>query len=214
MPPRLVGTPRFSLPTEPASADVVGTQRPVIAVTYRSAGAKPDAILAYSENLAAALSGTDRAVGTLVAATPGTQWTRDGRVKAPDLVHAVDPAGWLLLQYNPFSYGHWGIAPWLLKDLGRVRRGGTSVAVMVHEAFVSPTNSRQWLLRTWQRAQLKAVLDRADIAFAATASLVDCVCELRPELPVHHAPVGSNFPDGRAARAPTRARLELEDGDI
>lgn len=186
----------------------------MIAVAYRGAGARPDAILAYSETLTSALSDTDRAVGTLVTATPGTEWTIAGQGMAPDLVRAVEAAEWVLLQYNPFSYGHWGFAPWLLKDLGRVRRRGTSVAVMVHEAFVSPTNTRQRLLRSWQRAQLRAVLDRADIGFASTASLVDCVHELRPDLPVHHAPVGSNFPDGRAARAATRTRLGLEDRDI
>lgn len=196
-------TPSSSIPGEP-----------VIAVTYRGSGSDPDAILAYSANLAAALSGTERAVGALVAATPGADWTVDGRPVGSDLVRTVQPAQWVLLQYNPFSYGHWGVAPWLLKDLHRLRRRGTSVAVMVHEAFISPTTTKQRVLRAWQRAQLKAVLDRAEIAFAATHSLVGCVRELRPELPVHHAPVGSNFPDCRAARPEMRAKLGLRDDDI
>ena len=189
-------------------------REPIIAVTYRGAGRQPDAILAYGENLVAAFSDTGRAIGTLVTSTPGAGWAVDGRPAAADLPRAVQGVPWVLLQYNPFSYGHWGVAPWLLRDLHRLSRRGTRVAVMVHEAFLSPTNSRQRLLRTWQRTQLKAILDRAEIAFAATESLAECVRELRPEMPVRHAPVGSNFPDRRADRAATRARLGLGDDEL
>lgn len=207
-------TTSLHLRSENSGGVVVPSGRPVVAVTYRGLGSQPDAILAYSANLAKSLCDTGDAVGTLVTSTPAATWAVSGGPVAADLPSAVEGARWVLLQYNPFSYGHWGVAPWLLKDLHRLRRRGTPMAVMVHEAFLSPTNSRQRLLRTWQRTQLKAILDRAEMAFAATESLAECVRELRPELAVHHAPVGSNFPDRRADRAATRARLGLGEDEL
>ena len=51
---------------------------PAVAVTYRGSGTDPDAILAYSELLTAALSRSGRALGTLVRGTPGGDWSVGG----------------------------------------------------------------------------------------------------------------------------------------
>ena len=46
-----------------------------------------------------------------------------------------DVPDWLILQYNPFSYGRWGLNPFLPMVIRRIRRRcpQTRIALMVHE---------------------------------------------------------------------------------
>ena len=54
---------------------------------------------------------------------------------------AQDRPDWVLLQYNPFSYGRWGWNPHLPRVMRRIKRDapGTRLALMVHEPFVPIT---------------------------------------------------------------------------
>src|SRR5581483_9395313 len=46
-------------------------------------------------------------------------------------VHARQPS-WIILQYNPFSYGRWGLNPSLPQVIARIRRlGSTRIGLMV-----------------------------------------------------------------------------------
>jgi glycosyltransferase involved in cell wall biosynthesis len=175
---------------------------PVVAVAYRGNGTPSDGILDYSRMLTDALE--------------------DGGVRAKlvtgdavrDLPASARYGEALLLQYNPFSYGRWGFAPWLPRELHRLRRAGHAVAVMVHEAFIAPTRSREWILRGWQRAQCRAILRQADAVFASTEHLRDILRVLTDRDDIRHLPVGSNLPDRREARHAMRLRLGLGDSDL
>jgi len=52
---------------------------------------------------------------------------------------------WLLVQYNPFSWGRWGLNPFLPFAVNyiKVRSQHTRVALMVHEPFVRRENFKE-----------------------------------------------------------------------
>ena len=77
----------------------------------------------------------------------------------------------LALQYNPFSYGHWGVAPGLIAELLDARRRGAlrRLVLVVHEPFVVLPGLRYTLMGAVQRAQL-AVLLRMSTVVVATSS--------------------------------------------
>src|SRR5258707_3379173 len=66
-----------------------------------------------------------------------------------DLSSAVRRAGrldWLVVQYNPFSFGPRGFSPCLLPAL---RMTGIPVALMFHETYVPLWPWRHTLMRLW-----------------------------------------------------------------
>jgi len=129
-------------------------------------------------------------------------------------VGAMSAAGadWLLLQYNPFSFGRWGVNPYLSAMVRQVQRTrpGTRFALMIHEPFVRFTDARSLPLAVWQRAQLFALGRRADVVLV---SIEPWRRELAAWFGVErtvHLPVGSNI--GRVAIArggAARARLNI-----
>jgi glycosyltransferase involved in cell wall biosynthesis len=189
----------------PAARDV---PRPVVAIAYRCSDGSTDAILAHSRNLAAGLEATGEVDSTLIIGTPGKPWKISTGGTAKDLVSAAAGVDGLLVQYNPFSYGRWGFAPWLPRDLRRLKKARLPLAVMVHEAYVRPTTPRHRLLSVWQRLQLRTVLRIVDVAFASTESLVRTL-RADTRTPVHHLPVSSNLPERRQLRSVVRDRLGI-----
>ena len=117
-----------------------------------------DSIDQYSRHLVSALAGTGiqtRYVNTGLADLPGDQ----------DTV-------WVLLQYNPFSYGRAGFAPSLVHDVMRLRRRArVPLAVMVHEAWIDIHDAKSAAIGLWQRVQLRAVLRLADRVMTSTEAL-------------------------------------------
>lgn len=80
--------------------------------------------------------------------------------------------GWVLLQYNPNSYGRSGIAPRLVLDVHRlVRRTDVRLFVMVHEAWLDMRGPKSTALGMWQRVQLRALLTAADRVVTSTETL-------------------------------------------
>ena len=122
--------------------------------------------------------------------------------KAPD---------WLVLQYNPFSYGRWGLnlsLPATLRDIRR-RCPDTRIALLMHEPFVPIENWRFAIYTTWQRWQLWQLGRAADVVFVSIAPWVDRFQSWFPNTPVHHLPVGSNIPHVAADRNDVRHDLDL-----
>lgn len=133
-------------------------------------------------------------------------------------MRALDGRSALVLQYNPFSFARWGFAPWLPFALAaprlRRRRHRPFVAVMVHEPYVPMTSVRWALLGTWQRLQLAAVRACADVTFASIGAWQESLAESLPRGPVHHLPVGSNFPDRRGSRQASRRELGVGEEEL
>jgi glycosyltransferase involved in cell wall biosynthesis len=151
-----------------------------------------------------------------LTAAPGVPWrSSEPPLEFESLTGLSGDCEVVFLQYNPFSYGRWGVAPWLPVQLRRLHRGsGVRVLVMVHEAFVAPLRSRHHLLRAAQRLQLRAILREADLAYCSTTSVLADVRSLDPMVEARHLAVGSNLPDRRGDRDSVRVRLGVEDDGI
>jgi glycosyltransferase involved in cell wall biosynthesis len=133
---------------------------------------------------------------------PGVRIHRSFSVDRPwevlSLVDAVehDPPDWLVLQFNQFSYGRWGLNPFLPLALKRLR--GTlpdvRIAWMAHEDFVPATSWRFALMRLWQKQQFLALGRAADHIFFSIEPWVEKYGSWFGDTPVDHFPIGSNIP--------------------
>jgi glycosyltransferase involved in cell wall biosynthesis len=124
---------------------------------------------------------------------------------------AVHRPDWLLLQYNPFSYGRWGLnpyLPWVLRALRRTSPG-LRLALMVHEPFVPVLCWKRAIMTSWQRWQLWMLGRGADRVFSSTEAWARRLRGWFPGTPVGHLPVGSNIPWVRTSRAAARHRLGI-----
>jgi glycosyltransferase involved in cell wall biosynthesis len=173
-----------------------------IALLYRDGGEQVDGIRDHTRRLAEALRGTGAAdVRMELGVRPGFT----AALRPDDDV--------LLVQYNPFSYARWGFAPWLPVELLRVRRR-RRVALMVHEPYVPMRNLRWSLMGAWQRLQLWLLWLSAGVVLASIEPWTARLARWRPRRPVHHLPVGSNLPDGRAGREEARSRLGIAADEV
>ncbi|MEJ7786534.1 MAG: glycosyltransferase [Solirubrobacteraceae bacterium] len=165
-------------------------------MVYRKS-APVDAIDEYSRRL----------VNALCDSGVPTDYVADGLSSARRRV--VNPR-WILLQYNPFSYGRWGFAPGLIAEALAFRlRMRVPLAISVHESWVDTDDPgrarwRSMLMGTYQHAQLASLMRVADVVIAATQALVrklghDAI----------HVPVGSNLTPVPMTRMDARLRLKL-----
>lgn len=136
--------------------------------------------------------------------------------RIPSLI-AADPPDWLLLQYNPFSYGRWGFNPFLPQAMRAIKRRSphTRLAVMVHEPFVPFLSSENWkfaIMTVWQRWQLWALGRTADVMFFSIELWAQKFGRWFRGKPVRHLPVGSNVPRVAITRDEARRRLGIAEG--
>lgn len=84
----------------------------------------------------------------------------------------ADRAPWILLQYNPLSYGRWGFAPLLVRDaIALRRRTGARLVLSVHEPWVDSYDWRSALMRAYHRVQLRPLLAMSDAIVTTTDAL-------------------------------------------
>lgn len=165
-------------------------------VVYRDTGGV-DAIAEHSRRLVAALND---------AGSPA-RYVEDG------LAAARRTAGrppWFLLQYNPFSYGRWGVAPGLIRDAVLLRRQtGAVFAMLVHEPWGDVRDWRSALMSAYQRVQLSPLLLAADVVLATTEGRSRMLLQ-----PARHVPVGSNITPVAATAAAARERGGISSEDL
>lgn len=139
---------------------------------------------------------------------------RLGRGLGADVVNALPRRGRvaLLVQYNPFSWGRWGVAPHLVWALilVRLRRPKVRVVLTIHEAYVPMKNLRWLLMGAWQRVQVRALLAVAHGAVATAGYLAAELSRGWPRCSISHVPVGSNLPDERSSREAARRAAGYE----
>lgn len=120
---------------------------------------------------------------------------------------------WVLLQYNPFSYGKRGWNPKMAPAIARIKRElpETRIAVMAHETFMPMKGSLTWrIMHIYQRWQFTQLCQAADLLMLSTSPWVERFKKWFPNLPVMHLPVGSNMPRIAISREEARARLGIK----
>lgn len=180
-----------------------------------------DGIGDYTAHLANTLSGR-HAVRVWTGQTPPSGpsevdvRTVSGLPAAPALTAWADqicndPPDWLVVQYNPFSYGTRGYAPALAPTLNTVckRCPGMRLAVTIHEPFMPPDSLRMFIMSLWQRHQFKKLGRLADHLIVAIAPWVERFASWFPDTPCTHIPVGSNIPYISLTKADARTRTGL-----
>jgi len=188
-----------------------------VAIAYSDRGAPVDGIRDHSERIIEQLRRDFPELRVKYFDLRGEGSGLSARVVAAvRMLRGLDNACALILQYNPFSFGRWGFAPWLPGTLAaaRLRRGHPFIAVMVHEPFVPMTSIRWTLLGSWQRLQLAALRSCADVTFVSIGAWQDVLRRSPARGPVYHLPVGSNFPDRRASREAFRSALGVREEEL
>ncbi len=161
-------------------------------VVYQSSGG--DAIDEYSRRL----------VRAMCAAGNPACYVAEGLSSAR--LRATDPL-WVLLQYMPFSYGRWGIAPGLVRDAITLRRRtGAPFALTVHEAWVGMHDWRSTLMGAYQRVQLRSLLRMADAVIVTRVALAGTLGK-----GTVHVPVASNITPIATTSDAARDRLGITD---
>lgn len=177
-------------------------------------GAEVDGIRDHTRRLAAALARSGARVTPALLDTRGRGARRWGR--AWRRLRRLGPGDAVVVQYSPFCWGRRGFAPGLLACVLALRAGRRrpTIALLVHEPHV-PMSSWRWaVMGAWQRAQLAALRSAADVVFVSIEPWARHLAGRRPARPVHHLPVGSNFPDARGARARGRRALGAAEGTL
>jgi len=185
-----------------------------------------DGIGDYTAHLAAELAHS--ATVTVLTGAPAPApipGVRVERAFSPDASRSVwslvsrvaeDRPDWVLLQYNPFSYGRWGLNLHLPRVMRRIKRDapGTRFALMVHEPFVPLITPQFAVMGTWQRWQLWRLGRAADVVFFSIDFWQRGFRRWFPGKPLVHLPVGSNIPHVPISRSEARARLGIRDDAV
>jgi glycosyltransferase involved in cell wall biosynthesis len=185
---------------------------------------KLDGIGDYTARLAACLAETSMQVKVLTGIGPQSEPIPGVEITHPFSTqrrHSVlgladciirDEPDWVVLQFQQFAYGRWGLNPFLPLTMRRIKQQcpRTGVAVMFHEDFVPPINWKFATMRVWQRWQFRALGRLADVVFFSIDPWVQRYRSWFPDRPVIHLPVGSNIPRIQMERHEAKARLGID----
>jgi glycosyltransferase involved in cell wall biosynthesis len=123
----------------------------------------------------------------------------------------TDRPDWLLLQYNPFSYGKYGFNPYLPLVMRAIRRQlpDTRIAVMFHEAYTPLISLKFAVMTTWQRGQVYMLGRAAHRLYFSMEAWARQIGRWFPGKPAFLLPVGSNIPRLDIGVQEARARLGI-----
>lgn len=119
---------------------------------------------------------------------------------------------WVVLQFNQFSFGRWGLNPFLPLAVRAIRRRcpAARIAVTYHEDFVPKTSWKYRVMRLWQKPQFVSLGRAADVVFFSIEPWAERYRDwFGAGKPVMHLPVGSNIADAGLPRDEARARLGI-----
>ncbi len=139
----------------------------------------------------------------------------DGIQRLPAVIGS-DVPDWLVLQYNPFSYGRWGLSPYLPLAMRQIRKAfpETRLALMVHEPFISIESLKAAVMTTWQRWQLWMLGRQADLIFFSIDPWVRKFQSWFPGKPIRHLPVASNIPLEKTSKREARQTAGIAPDDF
>ena len=156
--------------------------------------------------------------GAIPGATVQTAFLASEPASVHQLLEIVkqDKPDWVLLQYNPFSYGRRGLNLHLPGVMHRLRyvSPGTRLAVMAHETFMPVVNWQSAVMTLWQRWQFRRIGNAASVLFFSTEA---SAAKYRPKfttVPVVHLPVGSNILYQHCSRSEVRKDLGIRENTL
>jgi glycosyltransferase involved in cell wall biosynthesis len=123
----------------------------------------------------------------------------------PKAIRKAGPFDWLILQYNPFSYGPRGFSPWLISA---VKEAGIPFALMLHETYVPLWPWRYSVMRTWQYLQFVLLVRSARAHFVSSERWIPQVNRWTKRACIG-LPVGSNLPCCELSKSEARMKLGI-----
>jgi glycosyltransferase involved in cell wall biosynthesis len=143
-------------------------------------------------------------VSAFTPQSPASVWQLTDKI-------AAEKPDWVLLQYNPFSFGRRGWNPYLASAMAAIKKRspGTRLAVMAHETFVPLSGFVWYVMGTYQRWQFLQLGRAADLLFLSIEPWAKEFAGWFPKIPVRHLPVGSNMPRVEISREEARERLGI-----
>lgn len=140
--------------------------------------------------------------------------SRRGVLKLADAVAEARP-DWVLLQFNQYSYGRWGVNPWLPAVMRRIKRRGLArIAWLAHEDFIPIKGAKSLVFGAIQRAQFFAIGRTADVVLSTIQPWADKYASWFPKASTGVVPAGANIPPARVERAAARARLGIAEDEF
>lgn len=123
----------------------------------------------------------------------------------------ASPPEWLIVQYNPFSFGPRGYCPQLITSLQVAKREtGIRIAIMFHETHVPCWPLKFAAMLSWQYPIFSRLCHTADIAFVSTERWLPQVRKANPHLSCHHLPVGANISLCEISKDEARRKLSID----
>jgi glycosyltransferase involved in cell wall biosynthesis len=129
---------------------------------------------------------------------------------------ASSPPDWLILQFNQFSYGRWGLNPYVPYTMRRLRSRypSTRLAVMYHEDFLPVKSVKSAIMSSWQRWQFRSLGRTSDLVMFSIDPWARRYRDWFPKTQVMHLPVGSSIPRVQIDRAEARTRLGIREDTV
>jgi len=123
---------------------------------------------------------------------------------------------WILLQYQPFSYGRMGLNLALPRIMQQVKKisPGTKILLMAHEPFVQILDLKHALMTIWQRWQLRSLGKSADVIAFPIEVWARKFSAWFPAKPVVHLPVPSNISVHQGDRDRLRRQMDISQDTI
>jgi glycosyltransferase involved in cell wall biosynthesis len=166
-------------------------------------------ILVSEDQTITPIEGTST-IPCFAAKAPSTNWNLHQQVKA-------NPPDWLVLQYNPFSYGNRGFNLVLPKVMKAIKRdcSQTRIVMMGHERYMPVINLKFAIMTTWQRYEYHRIARSIDLAVIPTKLWADEFRARHRSTPTFQLPVGSNLPFAtQANREEVRQQLGISSETI
>ena len=137
---------------------------------------------------------------------------RKGILRAFEAISS-NPPDWVFLQFNQYSYGRWGVNPYLPLLLRRLRRlpRPPRIAWMAHEDFIPIRNFKSLVFGLIQRAQFFALGRSADLVLTTIEPWIERFETWFPRSTMAVLPVGANIPTATTDRRVARSALGISD---
>ena len=191
----------FVYPTLPPALNGIGDHTAHLCAALAAQGANVQVLTAQDERTP---------IPNVPIKTAFSLQRRRGIMALADAVQRTAP-DWLILQYEPFSYGHWGLNPFLPLLVYQIKHAfpALRLAVLFHEDYMPPRSLKNAAMSAYQIPQFWLTGRLADVALFPVEPWAQRYSQWFPRAAVDHQPVGSNIPEVEANPISVRHDVNL-----